>query len=78
VLPELVKSKRSSADVAPDGAKRQSRAAFSARSAKNWLLAGESSAVDDTEPSGFSCTRTLIRTVPRIVLRALIDTSGMA
>jgi hypothetical protein len=70
VLSVGVKSKRSSADEVAEGAKRQSRAAFSARFAKNSLLAGESSAADDTEPSGFNCTRTLMRTVPRIVLRA--------
>jgi hypothetical protein len=76
VLPEFVKSKRTRADVFPDGANRQSRAAFNARFAKNWLLAPESSAAADTEPSGFNCTRTLMRTVPRIVLRAFCETSG--
>ena len=77
MLPKFVKSKRNSAEVFPDGANRQSRAAFNARFAKNWLLAAESSAVDETEPFGFNCTRTLIRTVPRMVLRAFCETSGI-
>lgn len=59
-----------------EGANRQSRAALNAMFAKNWLLAGESSSADDTEPSGLTCARTLIRTVPRIVLRAFAETSG--
>jgi len=51
LLAEFVKSKRSKADDGEEGAKRQSRAAFSAMFAKNWLLAGESSAAEETEPS---------------------------
>jgi len=78
LLPELVKSNRNNAEGALDGANRQSRAAFKAMFAKNWLLAGESSSADETEPSGLSFTRTLIRTVPRIVLRAFDETSGTA
>jgi hypothetical protein len=72
-----VKSKRSKADAFAEGAKRQSRAAFRARFAKNWLLAGEFRSADLTVPSGFTCTRTLMRTVPRMVLRAFSETSGI-
>ena len=46
------------------GAKRHCSAAFRARLAKNWLEAGVSRPAEATEPSGLSCTRTLIRTVP--------------
>ena len=54
MLAEFVKSKRSKADDCGEGLKRQSRAAFSAMLAKNWLLAGESSAAEETEPSGLT------------------------
>ena len=46
------------------GAKRHCSAAFRARLAKNWLEAGVSRSAEATEPSGLSCTRTLMRTVP--------------
>ena len=52
------------------------RAAFRARSAKNWLAAGLASSAEETVPSGLSCTRTLMRTLPRMVLRAFSETSG--
>lgn len=52
------------------------RAAFSARSAKNWLEAGLASSAVETVPSGLSCTRTLMRTVPRMVARDFSETSG--
>jgi len=54
MLPEFVKSKRSKADELDEGAKRHSRAACNAMFAKNWLLAGESSAAEETEPSGLT------------------------
>jgi hypothetical protein len=72
-----VKSKRSKAEERDEGAKRHSRTAFNAMFAKNGLLAGESSAAEETEPSGLTSTRTLMRTVPRIVLRAFEETSGI-
>lgn len=52
------------------------RAAFRARSAKNWLGAGADSSAEETVPSGLSCTRTLMRTLPRIVERAFSETTG--
>jgi len=58
------------------GAKRHSRAAFKAAAAKNWLGAGLASSAEETEPSGFICTRTLTRTVPRMLERALEEVSG--
>jgi hypothetical protein len=58
------------------GAKRQSRAAFRAAAAKNWLGAGLASSAEETEPSGLICTRTLTRTVPRMLERALEEMSG--
>ena len=53
------------------------RAAWSARSAKNWLEAGLASSAVETVPSGLSCTRTLMRTVPRMVARDFSETTGM-
>ena len=52
------------------------RAAFRARSAKNWLGAGAASSAEETVPSGLSCTRTLMRTLPRMVERAFSETTG--
>jgi hypothetical protein len=52
------------------------RAAFMAMSAKNWLGAGLASSAVETVPSGLSCTRTLMRTLPRIVERAFSETTG--
>jgi len=52
------------------------RAAFRARSAKNWLGAGLASSAEETVPSGLSCTRTLMRTLPRMVERAFSETTG--
>ena len=72
----LVKSNRIRAEAPAEGANCHCRAALSARFAKNWLGAGESRSADETEPSEFSCTRTLIRTVPRMVSRAFCETSG--
>ena len=72
----FVKSNRSNADDAEEGANRHCCAAFSAKFAKNWLTAGESSSAEETDPSAFSCTRTLMRTVPRMVFRAFCETSG--
>lgn len=51
-------------------------AAFRARSAKNWLGAGAASSAEETVPSGLSCTRTLMRTLPRMVERAFSETTG--
>jgi len=59
-----------------EGAKRHSLAAFRAAAAKNWLGAGLTSAAEETEPSGLICTRTLTRTVPRMLERALEEISG--
>ena len=64
------------ADTDAGGANCHWRAAFSARSAKNWLAAGLASSAEETVPSGLSCTRTFMRTLPRMVLRAFSDTSG--
>ena len=58
-----VKSKRTTVE-GEDGANCHWRAAFRARSAKNWLGAGLASSAEETEPSGLRCTRTLMRTVP--------------
>jgi len=52
------------------------RAACKARSAKNWLGAGVANSEEETVPSGLSCTRTLMRTVPRIVERDFSETCG--
>jgi len=52
------------------------RAAFSAAAAKNWLGAVFASSAVETVPSGLICTRTLMRTVPRIVERDFAETSG--
>ena len=52
------------------------RAAFRAAAAKNWLGAGFASSAVETVPSGLICTRTLMRTVPRMVERDLSETSG--
>ena len=60
------------------GAKRHSRAAFRAAAAKNWLGAGLASSAVETEPSGLICTRTLTRTVPRMLERAREEISGTA
>ena len=59
-----------------DGANCHCRAAFRARSAKNWLGAGLANSAKETVPSGLSCTRTLIRTLPRMVVRAFSETTG--
>jgi hypothetical protein len=75
VVEDWVKSKRSTAEAGgPDedepegeeegGANCHWRAAFRARLAKKGLAAGELSSAEETEPSGLSCTRTLMRTVP--------------
>ena len=78
-----VKSKRINVDVAapsPEAvagaANCHCRAAFRARFAKKSLDAGVFSSAEDTVPSGLSRTRTLTRTVPDIVERALSETSG--
>jgi hypothetical protein len=75
-----VKSKRMMAEAGEladeVGAKRQSFAAFRAAAAKNWLGAGLPSSAEETEPSGLMCTRTLTRTVPRMLERALEEMSG--
>jgi hypothetical protein len=80
-----VKSKRIMAEGFPpevaeeDGeANRHWRAAFRAATAKNWLGAGFASSAVETVPSGLICTRTLMRTVPRMVERDLSETSGRA
>ena len=52
------------------------RAAFRAAAAKNWLGAGFASSAVETVPSGLICTRTLMRTVPRMVERDFSETSG--
>jgi len=52
------------------------RAAFRAAAAKNWLGAGFASSAVETVPSGLICTRTLMRTVPRMVERGFSETSG--
>jgi len=52
------------------------RAAFRAAAAKNWLGAGLASWAVETVPSGLICTRTLMRTVPRMVERDFSETSG--
>src|SRR5439155_23204749 len=52
------------------------RAAFRAAAAKNWLGAGFASWAVETVPSGLICTRTLMRTVPRMVERDFSETSG--
>lgn len=51
-------------------------AAFRARSAKNWLGAGAANSAEETVPSGLSCTRTLMRTVPWMVERDFSETCG--
>jgi len=78
-----VKSKRIMADgLAPEAAEEDGvanchwRAAFKAAAAKNWLGAGFASAAVETVPSGLICTRTLMRTVPRMVERDFSETSG--
>ena len=78
-----VKSKRiiveegSGSDEDDDGATNcHWRAAFRARSAKNRLGTGLANSAEETLPSGSSCTRTLIRTLPRMVERALSETTG--
>jgi len=78
-----VKSKRIMADgLAPEAAEEDGvanchwRAAFKAAAAKNWLAAGFASAAVETVPSGLICTRTLMRTVPRMVERDFSETSG--
>jgi len=75
-----VKSKRIMAEgLAPeeDGvANCHWRAAFKAAAAKNWLGAGFASSALETVPSGLICTRTLMRTVPRMVERDFSETSG--
>jgi len=58
------------------GANCHCRAAFRARSAKNRLGAGLANSAEETVPSGLSCTRTLIRTLPRMVERAFSETTG--
>lgn len=65
-----------SAEGSLDGANFHCRAASSASLAKNWLGAAESSSAEATEPSEFKATRTLMRTVPRIVERAFSETFG--
>lgn len=78
-----VKSKRIVTDAAvPVGSDEAGgvnchwRAAFSAAVAKNWLGAGAASSAVETVPSGLICTRTLMRTVPRMVERDFSETSG--
>ena len=78
-----VKSKRIMAEGLPpevaeeDGvANCHWRAAFRAAAAKNWLGAGFASSAAETVPSGVICTRTLMRTVPRMVERAFSETTG--
>src|SRR5882762_1211 len=51
-------------------------AALRARAEKNWLAAGLASSAEATVPSGLSCTRTEMRTVPLMVARAFSETSG--
>ncbi len=58
------------------GANCHWRAAFRERPAKNWLGAGLASSAEETVPSGLSCTRTLMRTLPRMVERAFSETTG--
>jgi hypothetical protein len=58
------------------GANCHCRAAFRAKPAKNWLGAGLANSTEETVPSGLSCTRTLIRTLPRMVERAFSETTG--
>ena len=76
-----VKSKRITVDGGKaseedGGANCHWRAALRARSAKNWLDAGAASSAEETVPSGLSCTRTLTRTLPRMVERAFSETTG--
>jgi hypothetical protein len=78
-----VKSKRTTVEEGNDsdgdddgGANCHWRAAFRERSAKNWLGAGAASLAEETVPSGLSCTRTLMRTLPRMVERAFSETTG--
>jgi len=78
-----VKSKRIMAEgLAPEVAEEDGvanchwRAAFRAAAAKNWLGAGLASSEVETVPSGLICTRTLMRTVPRMVERDFPETSG--
>ncbi len=78
-----MKSKRIMADgLAPEAAEEDGvanchwRAAFKAAAAKNWLGAGFASAAVETVPSGLICTRTLMRTLPRMVERDFSETSG--
>lgn len=52
------------------------RAAFRAAAAKNWLGAGFASSAVETVPSGLICTRTLMRTVPRMVERDFSEAAG--
>src|SRR6267142_568502 len=51
-------------------------AALRASAEKNWLAAGLASSAEATVPSGLSCTRTEMRTVPLMVARAFSETSG--
>ena len=75
--PRAVEEDGAAEDEAEDGgAKCQSLAAFRAAAAKNWLGAGLASSAVETEPSGLICTRTLTRTVPRMLERALEEISG--
>ena len=76
-----VKSKRTTvedgkASEEDGGANCHWRAAFRERSAKNWLGAGLANSAEETVPSGLSCTRTLMRTLPRMVERAFSETTG--
>ena len=80
-----MKSKRIMAEgLAPEVAEEDGvanchwRAAFRAATAKNWLGAGFASSAVETVPSGLICTRTLMRTVPRMVERDFSETSGRA
>src|SRR6266481_7330234 len=54
----------------------QLRADWRARSAKYLLGPGESSSAWETFPPGSTWTRTVTRTLPRMVLRAFSETSG--
>ena len=78
-----MKSKRIMAEgLAPEVAEEDGvanchwRAAFSAAAAKNWLGAAFASSAVETVPSGLIRTRTLMRTVPRMVERDFSETSG--
>jgi hypothetical protein len=78
-----VKSKRMMAEgLAPEVREEDGvanchwRADFRAAAAKNWLGARFASSAVETVPSGLICTRTLMRTVPRMVERDFSETSG--